>query len=138
MVHRCQPRPYAWTMRVSLCGSLDTVPMSARAGTCFAAAAAWELWRQRSSYDVVYFLMTGAHVVSCSLMAKLLGKPILMKFSGSNTIQPPRQSLIGRVQLRLLSHWASRIMVLNDAMRAEGRECGLDSQSSCGCRIRST
>ncbi len=97
-------------------------------GYVFAAAVAWELWRTRAEYDLVYFLMTGAHVVSGSIAARLAGKPILMKFSGSNTIRPLQRSFIGRLQLRLLSRWAARIMVLNDAMRQEGCECGLDSR----------
>jgi glycosyltransferase involved in cell wall biosynthesis len=59
-------------------------------------------------------------------VAKLLGKPILMKFSGSNTILPLTASPVGRLQLRLLSLWAFRIMVLNAGMVAEGKECGLD------------
>lgn len=90
-----------------------------------AAGVAWHLWRRRGEYDAVYFLMTGLQLATGLPAARLAGKPILMKFSGSNTIRPLSASRLGRWELEMLARWARVIMVLNPAMEEEAREAGL-------------
>src|SRR5215813_11292943 len=43
----------------------------------FAAGVAWTLLAERHHYDVVYFLMQGAHLAAGLPVAKALGKPIV-------------------------------------------------------------
>lgn len=94
-------------------------------GYAHAVGVAWYLWRRRASYQSVYFLMTGLHLATALPVARLLGKRILMKFSGSNTIQPLTGSLLGRLELAMLRRWAGTVMVLNPAMAAEAAAAGL-------------
>jgi len=42
------------------------------------------IWLQRKTYDVVYFLMQGLHLLTCLAMIRMLGKPAIMKISGSD------------------------------------------------------
>ena len=86
----------------------------------FALGVGWEIWSGRKRYDVVYFLMQGLHVFAGLPVARWLGKPIVMKFSGSNIIPLMRHSRVGRIELEWLRQWAARLMVLNDGMIEEG------------------
>lgn len=90
----------------------------------FAGGAAWQLWRQRANYDVIYFLMQGLHLALGLPVARLLGKPVVMKISGSGIISDMRQTRLGRLELRWLQRWAVRVMVLNEGMKEEAREAG--------------
>jgi glycosyltransferase involved in cell wall biosynthesis len=94
-------------------------------GHVFALRVAWTLLAEFRRYDLVYFLMPGMQVALGTLTARLLGKPFLMKFSGSNEIRRMKNSLVGRIQLRFLDWWAGSIMVLNPGMMVEAEECGL-------------
>ena len=82
----------------------------------FALRVAWWLWRERNNYQLVYFLMQGLHLAAGLPVARLLGKPIVMKFGGSGVIPLMRRSRAGRVELGWLNRWASRLMVLNQGM----------------------
>jgi glycosyltransferase involved in cell wall biosynthesis len=93
-------------------------------GHVFALRTAWTLLAEWRRYDLVYFLMPGLQVALGTLAARLLGKPFLMKFSGSNEIRRLRNSLAGRLQLSFVGRWAGRILVLNPGMMAEAAECG--------------
>lgn len=91
----------------------------------FALRVGWRMWAERGHYDVVYFLMQGVHV-ACGLVAgRMMGKPMVMKISGSGLIPPMRRSLLGRLQLRWLERWGSALMLLNEGMMAEAREAGI-------------
>jgi glycosyltransferase involved in cell wall biosynthesis len=92
----------------------------------YALGVAWTLLKERRDYDVVYFLMQGLHLATGLPVARLLGKPIVMKFSGSSLITVMRQSWIGRLELAFLRRWASRILVLNPGMTEEALEAGFD------------
>jgi glycosyltransferase involved in cell wall biosynthesis len=92
----------------------------------YALGAAWTLYTDRRKYDVVYFLMTGLQLATGLPMARLMRKPIVVKFSGSNEVRKVPKSLLGRIEIRFIEWWASRIMVLNDGMVQETREVGLD------------
>jgi glycosyltransferase involved in cell wall biosynthesis len=92
----------------------------------YALGAAWTLYEDRGKYDVVYFLMTGLQLATGLPMAVLLGKPVVVKFSGSNEVRKVPKSLLGRMEIRFIDWWARRIMVLNDGMVQETREVGLD------------
>ena len=94
----------------------------------FAMEVAWALWRDRNRYDVVYFLMQGLHLATGLPVARLLGKPIVMKVSGSGLIPLMRNSRIGRLELKWLAKWAARLMVLNDGMFEEAIAGGLPQQ----------
>ncbi len=100
-------------------------------GRIFAAAAAWRLWIDSRGYDIAYFLMPGLQVTLGAPLARLLGKRVFMKFSGSNTIRPLRVSKLGRLQLWVLERAAERIMVLNAAMMEEAAEAGFDAAKLC-------
>jgi glycosyltransferase involved in cell wall biosynthesis len=95
---------------------------------CFAAGVAWTLWRRRSHYDAVYFLMQGLHLTTGLPMARWLKKPMVMKFSGSGIIPFMKNSLAGRLELRWLALWAAHLMVLNQGMVEEAAEAGLPRQ----------
>jgi glycosyltransferase involved in cell wall biosynthesis len=85
----------------------------------FAVRVAWAVWRERENYQLVYFLMQGLHLAAGLPVARVLGKPIVMKFGGSGVIPYMRAARMGRVELRWLRKWAYRLMVLNDGMMEE-------------------
>jgi glycosyltransferase involved in cell wall biosynthesis len=101
-----------------------SVPAMIR-GHVFALRVAWTLLADVRRYDLIYFLMPGLQVALGTLVARLLRKPFMMKFSGSNEIRRLRNSQVGRVQLRFLDRWSGAIMVLNPGMMVEAAECGL-------------
>jgi len=81
------------------------------------------LWERRR-YQLVYFLMQGFHLLVGLPAARLAGKPIVMKVGGSGVIPLMTRSTAGRLELRWLRQWASRIMILNEGMREEALEEG--------------
>jgi glycosyltransferase involved in cell wall biosynthesis len=94
----------------------------------FALAVAWTLFRERRNYQVVYFLMQGLHLATGLPVARWLGKPIMMKVSGSSIITVMRSSWLGRVELRWLQKWARRVMILNPGMAEEAVAAGFEPQ----------
>ena len=97
-------------------------------GYGYALGVAWEIWRRRGQYEVVYFLMTGLQLATGLPAARLCGKTIWMKFSGSNTIRPLMASGLGRLELRFLDWRARVVMVLNPAMADEAKAAGLPAE----------
>jgi glycosyltransferase involved in cell wall biosynthesis len=91
----------------------------------FACEVAWAIWSRRNTFDLVYFLMQGLHLASGLPVAKMCGKPIVMKVSGSAIIPAMQRSTIGRLELRWLRDWASAVMILNDGMVKEAVAGGL-------------
>ncbi|MGB9458361.1 MAG: glycosyltransferase family 4 protein [Bryobacteraceae bacterium] len=85
----------------------------------FACRVAWALWRERSNYQIVYFLMQGLHLAAGLPVARALQKPIVMKFAGSAVIPLLRASRAGRAELRWLRRWAARLLILNEGMVQE-------------------
>lgn len=94
----------------------------------YAWGVAWTLLKERGNYDFVYFLMQGLHLAVGLPVARLLGKPILMKVGGSNVIPLMAQSNIGRLELHWLRRWAYRVMLLNDGMVDEALAEGFERQ----------
>jgi glycosyltransferase involved in cell wall biosynthesis len=94
----------------------------------FALGVAWSLWRLRREYRLVYFLMQGLHLATGLPVARLLRKPMVMKFSGSSLITAMRQSFLGRLELRWLRKWVPQVMVLNPGMADEAVAAGLRSE----------
>jgi len=92
----------------------------------YALGVAWTLIAERRNYQVAYFLMQGLHLVPGLPIARLLGKPIVMKFSCSSFVIGMRDSWIGRLELFFLRRWASSILILNPGMVEEALEVGLD------------
>ncbi len=92
----------------------------------YALGVAWTLFKERRDYDVVYFLMQGVHLATGVPVARLLGKPIVMKFSCSSLVLAMRDSWLGRLELSFLRRWATRILVLNPGMVEEALEVGID------------
>jgi len=90
----------------------------------FALGVARTLWKERRNYQLVYFLMQGLHLASGLPVARLLGKPIVMKFSGSSLISAMTRSRMGRLELRWLRKWARRVMILNPGMAEEAAAAG--------------
>lgn len=85
----------------------------------FALRVARELWRRRKTYDVVYFLMQGLHLAAGLPVARLLGKPIVMKISGSGVIPFMRASKAGQLELNWMRDWKVPVMLLNEGMMEE-------------------
>lgn len=92
----------------------------------FAFSVAWTLFRERRDYQLAYFLMQGLHLATGLPVARWLGKAIVMKVSGSSIVTIMRRSWIGRLELRWLSKWAFRVMILNEGMAEEARAAGLE------------
>jgi glycosyltransferase involved in cell wall biosynthesis len=86
--------------------------------------AGW-LMTERNNYQFVYFLMQGLHLAIGLPIARLLKKPILMKIAGSGEVLRMSQSRIGRLELRWLVRWATRILILNEGMRQEAIDHGI-------------
>jgi glycosyltransferase involved in cell wall biosynthesis len=95
-------------------------------GYVFAVGVAWTLFKERRNYDIAYFLMQGLHVLTGVPVAGLLGKPVVMKFSCSSLVAQMTASLVGRLELRALRRWASKILILNPGMIEEAKEVNLD------------
>ena len=70
----------------------------------FAFGVAWTLFRERRNYQLVYFLMQGVHLAAGLPVARWLGKPIVMKISGSGIATMMRASWLGRLELRWLAN----------------------------------
>jgi glycosyltransferase involved in cell wall biosynthesis len=94
----------------------------------FAWRVAWTIWRERSNYQIVYFLMQGLHLATGLLVARALRRPIIMKFGGSGVIPLMRRSRAGRFELDRLCKWAARLLVLNDGMIEEAVADGLPQE----------
>ena len=92
----------------------------------FALGVARTLLRERRRYQIVYFLMQGLHLAAGLPVARLLGKPVVMKVSGSGIITSMRGSWLGRLELRFLRRWARRVMILNPGMAEEAIAAGLE------------
>jgi glycosyltransferase involved in cell wall biosynthesis len=92
----------------------------------YALGVAWTLFKERRDYEVVYFLMSGLHLATGLPVARLLGKPIVMKFSASTLVTGMRKSFLGRLELSFLRRWASRILILNPGMVEEALEAGFE------------
>lgn len=92
--------------------------------TIYALGVAWSLLKERKDYEVAYFLMQGLHLATGVPMAKLLGKPIVMKFSCSSLVIGMQSSWIGRLELKFLRWWADKILILNEGMRQEALDVG--------------
>jgi glycosyltransferase involved in cell wall biosynthesis len=52
-------------------------------------------------------------------VARILGKPILMKIAGSGVVPLLSNSTTGRLELYWLRRWARYVMILNEGMRQE-------------------
>lgn len=94
----------------------------------FAWRVAWNIWRERRNYQVVYFLMQGLHLAAGLPVARGLGLPIVMKFGGSGVVPIMRASRAGRFELDCLRDWAARLLVLNDGMIQEAVADGLPKE----------
>ena len=95
-------------------------------GYVYSVGIAWTLWKERNNYDVAYFLMQGLQLVTGLPIARLTGKPIVMKFSCSSLVELMTASWVGRTSLRFLQKWASRILILNKGMEEECRQANFD------------
>jgi glycosyltransferase involved in cell wall biosynthesis len=85
----------------------------------FASRVACMLVSERKNYQFVYFLMQGLHLAVGLPVARLLGKPIVMKIAGSGEVARMNASVAGRAELKMLRRWAYRVMILNEGMRDE-------------------
>jgi glycosyltransferase involved in cell wall biosynthesis len=94
----------------------------------FALRVAGMLWRDRNNYQVVYFLMQGLHLALGLPVARMLGKPIVMKISSSLIVPTLDLSCSGRLELRWLKKWARRVMILNDQVRQQLIERGFSPE----------
>ncbi len=94
----------------------------------FALRVAAELWRARKQHDVVLVSMAGLHLATALLMSRMLGIRILVKFHGSTVIAALEHSRAGRLELRWMVRWASRVMVLNDEMVGEALAAGIPAE----------
>jgi glycosyltransferase involved in cell wall biosynthesis len=93
----------------------------------FALRVAGILIRERNDYDVVYFLMQGLQLVTGLPIARILGKPVVMKISGTGVVPSMHGSFTGRLELAWLRRWARYVMILNESMRQEAIDYGLSA-----------
>jgi len=94
----------------------------------FAIRVAWHIWRERNRYDIVYFLMQGLHLALGLPVARLAGRPTVVKIAGSTVIPLMRRSRAGRVELDWMQKWKLPVMVLNDEMIQEGLDDGFSRE----------
>lgn len=94
----------------------------------FALRVAAELWRARQQHDVVMVSMAGLHLATALLTSRMLGTRILVKLHGSTVIAGLEHSRAGRLELRWMAGWASRVMVLNDEMVEEALAAGIPAE----------
>lgn len=94
----------------------------------YVAGVLRSLWSRRHEIDLVYFLMPGLQVAAAVPLAAALGKPVVMKFSGSNEVIKLTHSMIGRWELAFLRRWAGRILLLNPGMFEEAAAAGLPQE----------
>lgn len=92
----------------------------------FALGVAWTLVKERREYEVVYFLMSGLHLAVGLPVARVLRKPIVMKFACSSNVLGMRATWLGRLEVSFLRRWASQILILNPGMVEEALEVGFD------------
>jgi glycosyltransferase involved in cell wall biosynthesis len=97
--------------------------------TVFALQVARMLIWERRTYNFVYFLMQGMHLAFGLPVARVLGKPIIMKVAGSGEVLRMSKSMMGRQELRWLRKWAHCVMILNEGMRSEAIESGFSPES---------
>ena len=90
----------------------------------FALRAAHFMSSVRRRIEIVYFSMTGLHLATCVPAARLLGLPIIMKFSGSGSISSLTQTRLGRLELSWIRQYAAKVMVLNEGMFREAIDTG--------------
>lgn len=90
----------------------------------YALRVAMMILREGRQYDVVYFVMQGLHLAIGLPLARVLGKPVVMKLSGSAVISWMSRTSMGRRELRWLRKWAARVIVLNDDMMREAEATG--------------
>jgi glycosyltransferase involved in cell wall biosynthesis len=90
----------------------------------FAGKVVWSLLTQFFQYQIAYFLMPGLQVLAGVPIARLLGKRVVMKFSGSGEVSKLKNCKLGRLELLLLRRLAHRIMVLNSGMMEEAVDAG--------------
>jgi glycosyltransferase involved in cell wall biosynthesis len=108
-------------LRVRIIGGKGS---SRRRDLVYALGVAWTLFKERHEYDVAYFLMSGLQLATGLPVARLLGKPIVMKFSCSTFVVGMRSSFLGRLELFFLRRWGTRILILNPGMVEEALEVG--------------
>jgi len=94
----------------------------------YALGGGWCIIHKRREYQIVYFLMSGLHTATAMPVVRYLTKPMVMKFSGSNTIRQMAFSWLGRLELSFIGRWTRHIMILNEGMTEEAREVGLDTR----------
>ncbi len=67
---------------------------------------AWSLWRTRDQYDVIHAHIAGNMSAVCSVVGRLLRKPVIVKLTGltemSGGILDPQAALGSRIRRRLL------------------------------------
>ena len=85
----------------------------------FALEVAYEIWKGRKRYDIVYFLMQGLQVATGLPTARFLGKVTVMKIAGSGVVAFMRRSRFGRLELDWMRKWKTPLMVLNEGMIEE-------------------
>ena len=90
----------------------------------YGAGVVWTLMRGRRKYDVIYFLMAGVQVAYGVPLARALGIPSVMKFSGSNDLRDALHSAIGPMEVAAIRKWCEKTMILNDAMVTEAVNAG--------------
>jgi glycosyltransferase involved in cell wall biosynthesis len=121
------PRQRDWVdpfgLRVRIYGS----GAPRRKDLIYALGVALTLFKERRNYDVAYFLMQGLHLTTGMPVARLLGKPIVMKFSCSGVVVGMPDSWMGRLELSFIKKWAKKILILNPGMVEEAEQVGIET-----------
>ncbi|MCW5978016.1 MAG: glycosyltransferase family 4 protein [Bryobacteraceae bacterium] len=94
-------------------------------GRVFALNVAWTLLKDRRTYDIAHFLLGGLQVLIGLPLARFLGKGTVTMFGGSGDLRELEATAVGRLELRVLRRFSSRVIALNPAMVREFTELGV-------------
>lgn len=136
-VRVCAP-VYEW-FPVSLWSEIDGTPIDRLhypkwplvGALILLAKLAWHLWRRRGHYDIVHAHIGGNMSAVCSLMGRLLGKPVLVKLTGMTEMVggmlDPQAGLGARVRRWALKR-ATKIQAISQRIAMQLLDAGFDSR----------
>ncbi|MFM8323067.1 MAG: glycosyltransferase [Chloroflexota bacterium] len=89
------------------------------------------LWQRRAAYAILHAHLAFGPAFAGLVMARLLGKKVIVKLGNSGAygdIRVSQATRRGRLRLAALRRWADAIITLDEAMYAEAVSAGFDTQ----------
>lgn len=90
-----------------------------------------KLYRMRRQYQILHAHLAFGPAFVAVILGRLLGKRVIVKLGGSNTIGDIHVSLNtwrGRLRLYAIRKWADMVVVLTDVMREEALSVGIPEE----------